>query len=82
MCKSARNSVKHKLADQVVELKDDRMLFARLLIVAWDKPEGSHWATWVYLIPTSPVCSDRGTSTMHRQKQAHGHPIIYIRLIY
>jgi len=34
MCKSARNSVKHKLADQVVELKDDRMLFARLLIVA------------------------------------------------
>ena len=34
MWKSARQTVKHKLADQVVELKDDRSLFARMLIVA------------------------------------------------
>ena len=32
--KCARKSVKHKLADNVVELKDDRSLFARMLIVA------------------------------------------------
>ena len=35
--KSARKSVKHKVADQVVELKDDR--FARMLIVARSRPE-------------------------------------------
>ena len=34
MWKSARKVVKHKLADQVVELKYDRSLFARMLIVA------------------------------------------------
>ena len=39
MWKSARKSVKHKLADQVVELKDDRSLFARMLIVARSCPE-------------------------------------------
>ena len=32
--KCARKSVKHKLADQVVELKDDRSLLGRMLIVA------------------------------------------------
>ena len=37
--KSARKSVKHKVADQVVELKDDRSLFARMLIVARSRPE-------------------------------------------
>jgi len=37
--KSARKSVKHKMADQVVELKDDRSLFARMLIVARSRPE-------------------------------------------
>lgn len=30
MWKSARKAVKHKLADQVIELKDDRPLFARM----------------------------------------------------
>jgi len=39
MWKSARKSVKHKLDDQVVELKDDRFLFARMLIVACSRPE-------------------------------------------
>jgi len=39
MWKSARKSVKHKLDDQVVELKDDRSLFARMLIVARSRPE-------------------------------------------
>ena len=34
-----RKMVKHKLADQVVELKDDRSLFARMLIVARSRPE-------------------------------------------
>jgi len=32
--KCARKSVKHRLADQVVELKDDRSLLGRMLIVA------------------------------------------------
>ena len=32
--KCTRKSVKHKLADQVVELKDDRSLLGRMLIVA------------------------------------------------
>jgi len=36
---SARKSVKHKVVDQVVELKDDRSLFARMLIVARSRPE-------------------------------------------
>ena len=36
--KSARKSVKHKVADQLVELKDDRLLFARMLIVACSRP--------------------------------------------
>ena len=31
--------MKHKLADQVAELKDDRSLFARMLIVARSSPE-------------------------------------------
>ena len=39
MWKSARKSVKHKLDDQVVELKDDRSFFARMLIVARLRPE-------------------------------------------
>jgi len=39
--KSARKSVKHKVADQVVELKDDRSLFARILIVPRSRPEMS-----------------------------------------
>ena len=39
MWKSARKTVKHKLADQVVELKDDRALFARMLIVARSRLE-------------------------------------------
>jgi len=39
MWKSARKSVTHKLAGQVVELKDDRSLFARMLIVARSRPE-------------------------------------------
>ena len=37
--KSAWKSVKHKVVDQVVELKDDRSLFARMLIVARSRPE-------------------------------------------
>ncbi len=32
--KSARKSVKHKVTDQIVELKDERSLFACMLIVA------------------------------------------------
>jgi len=39
MWKSVRKMVKHKLADQLVELKDDRSLFARMLIVARSRPE-------------------------------------------
>jgi len=39
MWKSARKSVKHKLDDQVVEIKDNRSLFARMLIVARSRPE-------------------------------------------
>ena len=39
MWQSARKSVKHKLAGQVVELKGDRSLFARMLIVARSRPE-------------------------------------------
>jgi len=39
MWKSARKSVKHKLAGQVLELKGDRSLFARMLIVARSRPE-------------------------------------------
>ena len=31
--------MKHKLADQIVEMKDDRSLFARMLIVARSGPE-------------------------------------------
>lgn len=34
MWKSVRKTVKHKLAYQIVEMKDDRSLFARMLIVA------------------------------------------------
>ena len=34
MWKTARKAVKHKLADQVAEMKDDRSLFARTLIMA------------------------------------------------
>ena len=37
--RSARKSVKHKVADQVVELKDDRLQFARMLIVARSRSE-------------------------------------------
>jgi len=37
--KCARKSVKHKLADQLVELKDDGSLFARMLIVARSRHE-------------------------------------------
>jgi len=37
--KSVRKSVKHNLDDQVVALKYDRSLFARLLIVARSRPE-------------------------------------------
>ncbi|KAL5007723.1 hypothetical protein ScPMuIL_016529 [Solemya velum] len=37
--KSCRKIVKHKLADKVVEMKDDRSLFARMLIVARSRPE-------------------------------------------
>jgi len=37
--KSARKPVKHKLADKVVEMKDDRALFARMMIVARSRPE-------------------------------------------
>ncbi len=39
MWKSARKSVKYKVTDQVVELKDERSLFARMLIVARSRPE-------------------------------------------
>ena len=39
MWKSARKAVKHKLAYQVAELKDDRSLFARMLIVASSQSE-------------------------------------------
>ena len=39
MWKSARKPVKHRLAEQVVEMKDDRALFARMLIVARSRPE-------------------------------------------
>ena len=39
MWKSARKAVKQKLADQVLELKGDRALFARMLIVARSRPE-------------------------------------------
>ena len=39
MWESAGKVVKHKLADQVVDLKDDRSLFARMLIVARSWPE-------------------------------------------
>lgn len=39
MWKSARKTVKHKLADRVVEMKDDRSLFARMLIVARSRSE-------------------------------------------
>ena len=38
MWKGVRKMVKHKLADQLVELKDDRSLFACLLIVARSRP--------------------------------------------
>ena len=39
MWKSARKAVKHMLAKQVVELKEDRSLFALMLIVARSQPE-------------------------------------------
>ena len=39
MWKSIRKTVKHKLADQRVEMKDDRSLFSRMLIVAHSRPE-------------------------------------------
>ena len=39
MWKGVRKTVKHRVADQVVELKDDRSLFARMLIVARSRPE-------------------------------------------
>ena len=39
MWKSIRKTVKHKLADQIVEMKDDRSLFTRILIVARSRPE-------------------------------------------
>ena len=39
MWKSARKAVKHKLADQVAELKDDRSLFACMLIMGSSQPE-------------------------------------------
>lgn len=37
--KSVRKTVTHKQAEQAVELKDDRSLFARMLIVARSRPE-------------------------------------------
>ena len=37
--KSCRKTIKHKYAEQVVELKEDRSLFARMLIVARSRPE-------------------------------------------
>jgi len=39
MWKRARRSMKHKLAGEVVELRYDRSLFARMLIVARSRPE-------------------------------------------
>ena len=39
MWKSARKSVNHKVTDQVVELKDERSLFAYMLIVARSRPQ-------------------------------------------
>ena len=39
MWESARKSVKHKVDDQVMELKDDRSLFAHMLIVARSQAE-------------------------------------------
>ena len=36
--KSARKAVKHKLADRVVELKEDRTNFAGMLVVARSRP--------------------------------------------
>jgi len=78
MGKSARRTVKHKLADQVVELKDDRSLFARMLIVARSRPEinlkesiGKHEFTSLSL---ELVFSEWGTPASHRQEQAHGDP--------
>lgn len=39
MWMSTRKAVKHKLADQVVELKDDRSLFVRMLIITRSQSE-------------------------------------------
>jgi len=50
--------VKHKLDDQAVELKDDRSLFARMLIVARLRPEiNLYWPARVYLLSTNLVYS-------------------------
>ena len=38
--KSTWKAVKHKLTDKIVEMKDDRSLFARMMIVAWKRPAG------------------------------------------
>ena len=37
--KTAQKMVRHQLEDKIVELKEDRSLFARLLIVARSRPE-------------------------------------------
>ena len=69
--------MKHKLADQVVELKDDRSLFARMFIVARSRPEinlkegiGQHKFT---SLPRALFTVEWGTPTKHRQKQADGY---------
>ena len=77
MWKSARTSVKHKLA-QVVELKDDRSLFARKIIIARSRPridlkEAMVWPARVYLPPMRIVLCEWGISTMYRQKQPDGY---------
>ena len=79
MWKGVRKMVKHKLADQVVELKDDRSLFARMLIVARSRPEinpkesiGQHEFTCL------PRAFFSVTPTSHRQEHAHGYLVFVL----
>jgi len=83
MWKGVRKTVKHRVADQVVELKDDRSLFARMLIVARSRPEinlkesiGQHKFTSLSL--SSFLLSEWGTPTSHRQEHAHGYLVLVL----
>ena len=66
--KSAQNMVRHQLEDNIVELKEDTSLFARLLIVARSRPEitlQEAIGRYVLFTATFHVCFKWNFASMH-----------------